>query len=96
MYLKKEDLSAPQLVVCGTVTKHFLKSNKLPADKKLQFKKFCLAMLISIVQKLQEKSLLNYAIARSSRSLSPIVMSSEPNVCALQFSALVNKLFATK
>ena len=53
-------------------------------------------MLVSIVQKLQEKSPLNYAIFRNSRSLSLIVMSTEPKVCTLQFSALVDKLFATK
>ena len=53
-------------------------------------------MLVSIVQKLQEKSPLNYAIARNSRYLSPTVMSTEPKVCALQFSALVDKIFATK
>ena len=53
-------------------------------------------MLVSIVQKLQEKIPLNYAIVRNSRSLSPIVMSTEPKVCTLQFSALVDKLFATK
>ena len=47
---KKENLSAPQLVDCGTATKHFLKSNNLPADQKLQFKKSCVAMLVSIVQ----------------------------------------------
>ena len=90
---KKENLSAPQLVDCGTATKHFLKSNNLLADQKLQFKKSCVAMLVSIVQKLQEKSPLNYAIVRNSRSLSPIVMSTEPKVCALQFPALVDKLF---
>ena len=93
---KKENLSAPQLVDCGTATKHFLKSNNLPADQKLQFKKSCVAMLVSIVQKLQEKYPLNHTIVRNSRSLSPIVMSTEPKVCALQFSALVDKLFATK
>ena len=93
---KKENLSAPQLVDCGTATKHFLKSNNLPADQKLQFKKSCVAMLVSIVQKLQEKNPLNHTIVRNSRSLSPIVMSTEPKVCALQFSALVDKLFATK
>ena len=49
-------------------------------------------MLVSIVQKLQEKIPLNYAIVRNSRSLSPIVMSTEPKVCALQFSALVDEL----
>ena len=63
---------------------------------KLRFKKSCVAILVSIVQNLQEKSPLNYAIVRNSRSLSPIVMSTEPKVCALQFSALVDKLFATK
>ena len=46
---KKENLSAPQLVDCGTVTKHFLKLNNLPADQKLQFKKSSVAMLASIV-----------------------------------------------
>ena len=85
---KKENLSAPQLVDCGTATKHFLKSNNLPADQKLQFKKSCVAMLVSIVQKLQEKSPLNYAIVRNSRFLSAIVMSTECKVCALQFSSL--------
>ena len=93
---KKENLSAPQLIDCGTATKHFLKSNNFPADQKLQFKKSCVAMLVSIVQKLQEKSPLNYAIFRNSRSLSLIVMSTELKVCTLQFSALVDKLFATK
>ena len=88
---KKENLSASWLVDCGTVTKHFLKLN-LPADQKLQFKKSCVAILVSIVQKLQEKSPLNYAINRNSRSLLPIVMSTEPKVCALQFSALVDEL----
>ena len=29
---KNEKLSAPQLVDCGTATKHFLKSNNLPAE----------------------------------------------------------------
>ena len=85
---KKENLSAPQWVDCGTGTKHFLKSNNLLADQKLQFKKSCVAMLVSIVQKLQEKSPLNYAIVRNSRFLSAIVMSTECKVCALQFSSL--------
>ena len=85
---KNENLLAPQLVDCGTATKHFLKSNNLLADQKLQFKKSCVAMLVSIVQKLQEKSPLNYAIVRNSRFLSAIVMSTECKVCALQFSSL--------
>ena len=29
---KKENLSAPQLVDCGTATKHFLQSNNLPCQ----------------------------------------------------------------
>ena len=82
---KKENLSASQLVDCNTATKHFLESNNLPADQKLQFIKSCVAMLASIVQKLEEKIPLNYAIVRNSRSLSPTVMSTEPKVCALQF-----------
>ena len=52
---KKENLSASQLVDCNTATKHFLESNNLPADQKLQFIKSCVAMLASIVQKLKEK-----------------------------------------
>ena len=83
---KREIHLAPQSVDVGTATNRILKSNALPAHTKIQSQKSCVTMLVSIVQKLQERCPLKHAIVRNASSLSPIKMSVKPEVCTLQFS----------
>ena len=92
---KKIFLLAEQVDI-GTAVKSTIKLNNLPYNKKLQFRKCCLEMLISIVKKFQRRSNLKYAIVQNSSSLSPILMACEPEVCKIRFLSLVHKLSASK
>ena len=53
-------------------------------------------MFTFVVSKLQERRPLKYFIARDTSRFSPVVISGEPKVCKIQFSALLDKLFSSK
>lgn len=68
----------------------------MPSNKKFQFRKCCLEMLIAIVKKLQERSPLKFAIVQNSSSLSLIMIACESEVGKIQFLNLIDKLSASK
>ena len=88
---KSEDLLHPQLIQLPTATKSLLKSSILPNEKKKMFMKECKAVVIALLQKLQERCSLNYLI-----SLLPAEIVKDKMKSIQLFSRLVEKLYEMK
>ena len=78
-----------------TATKTLLKSTVIDVNKKHQFKKECVAMLVAIVQKLQERIPLKHLIGCGS-CLDPYQMACNKEECSLGFSGIVYKLYKNR
>ena len=78
-----------------TATKTLLKSTVIDVNKKHQFKKECVAMLVAIVQKLQERISLKHLIGCGS-CLDPYQMACNKEECSLGFSGIVYKLYKNR
>ena len=89
-----ENLIPCELVKLPTATKALLRSKvELTERKKSQYLGDCRSMLVTLLQKIQEKCQLKYAIARCAASLSPVLMVSQKEKSSNYFSTLVEKLY---
>ena len=79
-----------------TATKALLKSTAGDVNKKHRFKKECVAMLVAIMQKLQEKSPLKHLPVCCASCLDMHRMSCNKEECSLRFSGIVDKLYKNK
>ncbi|KAI2647221.1 Zinc finger protein 474 [Labeo rohita] len=75
----------------------FVKKEELQKQKKireltvLEFRKDCLKMMSTIIQKVQEKSPLKYPVVRQVACLDPSMMLSDPDWCKSNMTKLVQK-----
>ena len=91
---KKENQCAVELVNLGTATKDVLRKSSTNDVKKKQFKKECVLMLAAILEKIQERSPLKYAIVRYASCLSPLKMVRKKETSIQMFNVLADKLFS--
>ena len=87
-------MKSSELIELPTATKNLLKSKVLQEDKKCQFKKECLVMLVAIVKKLQERSPLQYLVVRSASCLSPLRIVRDKEGSIVRFTSLVDSLYS--
>lgn len=73
-----------------------MKSTAVDVNKKHLFKKECVAMLVAIVQKLQEKIPLKHLLVRCTSYLDPHQMAHNKEECSLRLSGVVDKLYENK
>ena len=85
-----------ELINLPTATKNLLKSNILSEDKKRQFKKDCITILVAIVSKLQERSPLKYLVVRCASCIAPLNMVRNKDECSVKFTKLIDKLYSCK
>ena len=76
-----------------TAVKSILKEMKCTAGQKHTFLMDYRDFLIGLVEKMQERSPLSYAVVRSSSSLNPVKMASEEAACIVKFGNLGDKLY---
>lgn len=93
---KSENLLHPQLIQLPTATKSLLKASTLTNEKKKIFMKECKAVVIELLDKLQERSPLNYLICRNASSLLPSEIVKDKIKSIKSFSRLVEKLYDMK
>ena len=86
----------PGEVRMPTASKSMLKKLALSADAKASFMKEYRNLLIGMVQKLQERSPLKYAIVRCAASFDPVKMAEYPAEASTLFGGLVDALFDQK
>ena len=91
---KAENLLPCELIKLPTAAKDLLKSSLLKNDKKRLFKNDCKAMIIGMLQKIQDKCPLKYAVGRFAFSISPSQMVGHKEKCDDSFCGLVGKLYA--
>ena len=91
---KAENLLPCESIKLLTATKDLLKSSLLKNNKKWLFKNDCKAMIIAMLQKIQDKCPLKYAVARFASSISPSQMVGHKEKCDDSFCRLVDKLYA--
>ena len=85
-----------ELINLPTATKNLLKSNILSEDKKRQFKKDSITILVAIVRKLQERSPLKYLVVRCASCIAPLNMVRNKDECSVKFTKLIDKLYSCK
>ena len=85
-----------ELIKLPTATKDLLKSSLVENDKKRLFKNDCKAMIIAMLQKIQDKCPLKYAVACFASSISPSQMVGHKEKCDDSFRRLVDKLYASR
>ena len=91
---KAENLLPCELIKLPTATKDLLKTSLLKNDKKQLFKNDYKAMIIAMLQKIQDKCPLKYAVAHFASSISPSEMVGHKEKCDDSFCRLVDKLYA--
>ena len=75
---------------------YILKSTAVDVNKKHQFKKECVAILVAIVQKLQEKSPCKHLLVRCTSCLDLHRMAQNKEECSLRFIGIVDRLYENK
>ena len=83
-------------VKLGTALKQSLSSMEYRPEKKRAFKKECMQVVVALLQKLQERCPLKYAVVRNASSLSPNAMVEEKNISKMKFRALAERLSKLK
>jgi hypothetical protein len=91
---KRENQRDVELVDLGTATKDILRKFTGGDNKKRLFKKQCVLMLAAILEKIQERSPLKYAIVRYASCISPSKMVRQKRISIQMFSVLADKLFS--
>ena len=91
-----ENLIHYELLKLPTATKSLLKTKAIPFDKKRSFMKDCKQVLVTLLEKLQERCPLNYLICRNASSIVPYHMVTKKKRCIALFGRLVDKLFESK
>lgn len=89
---KKENRLPVDMLNHGTAVKAILRSSDITEGAKHQFRKDCIVLLTKLIQKLQERSPLNYLIVRCSSSLSPVNMVQNQEKAVNHFGVLVERL----
>ena len=90
------NIAPSELINLPTATKNLLKSNILSEDKKRQFKKDCITILVAIVSKLQERSPLKYLVVRCASCIAPLNMVLNKDECSVKFTKLIDKPYSCK
>ena len=73
-----------------------IKENKVSKRQVVEFRKDCCTMLAAIVNKIQERSPLQYSFARKLMSLDPRLIAAEPDKVVKMFRELLTKLVDKK
>lgn len=82
-----------ELIKLPTATKALVVKAELPTQKKRNFLKDCQAMIVAVLQKIQEKCPLKYGIVRYSSSLSPSKIITQKEMCRDNFGKLAEKIY---
>ena len=88
---KTTNLNPSELIRLPTVTKALVGKAELLPQKKRYFLIDCQAMIIALLQKIQDKCPLKYGIARYASSLSPSKIVAQKERCREYFCNLVDK-----
>ena len=84
------------LVDVGAATKDLIQNARVSAENVRKFKGQCKQLVLDVLLKIREKSLLRFSIIRNASSLAPINMIRQPEQCTIRFRALVDKLYSLK
>ena len=87
------NLNPCELIKLPTATKALVAKAELQPPKKSNFLKDCQAMIVTLLQKVQDKCPLRYGIARYASSLSPSKIIAEKEMCRDNFCKLVDKFY---